>query len=140
VERPGIEVNVVRIFLADDNAMIRAYLRATLEEHAEWVVVGEAENGRRAVEACLKQAPNLAVMDLCMPVMDGLEAARQLRRQRPDVPILMITVDPSRQLEKEAKKAGIRGICSKSQIHCLWTAIEALLKGETYFPVDSTAV
>ena len=71
-ERHEIEVNVVRIFVADDNAMIRAHLRATLEEHAEWVVVGEAENGRRAVEACLKQMPNLTVMDLFMPVMDGL--------------------------------------------------------------------
>lgn len=131
---------MVRIFVADDNAMIRAYLRATLEEHAEWVVVGEAENGRRAVEACRKQAPNLAVMDLCMPVMNGLEAARQLRREQPNVPILMVTVDPSRQLEREAKKAGIRGICSKSQIRCLRSAVEALLRGETYFPAEPATV
>jgi DNA-binding NarL/FixJ family response regulator len=70
-----------------------------------------------------------------MPEMDGLEAARQLTQQDPEVRILMVTVDPSRQLEREARKAGIKGLCSKAQMLTLLNAVEALLKGRTYFPL-----
>ncbi len=124
---------MVRIFLVDDNAMIRSHLRTMLEKQDEWVVVGEAEDGRRALEKWREHTPNLTVMDFAMPEMNGLEAARQLSKQHPEAPILMITIDPSRQLEQEAKKAGIRGLCKKSDLHSLFAAIDALLKGKTYF-------
>jgi DNA-binding NarL/FixJ family response regulator len=135
----GIEAFVVRIFLVDDNAMIRSHLREMLEQKSEWVVVGEASNGRDAVKACGKQKPDLTVMDFLMPEMNGLEAARQLTRQDPKVPILMVTVDPSRQLEREARKAGIKGLCPKAHIATVVNAVEALLKGRTYFPLASAA-
>ena len=124
---------MVRIFLVDDNAMIRSQLRTALEKQEDWVVVGEAEDGRRAIEHWSEHDPNLTVMDFIMPQMDGLEAGRQLSQQHPDAPVLMVTIDPSRQLEQEAKKAGIKGLCRKSDLSCLFAAIEALLKGKTYF-------
>jgi DNA-binding NarL/FixJ family response regulator len=130
---------VVRILVVDDNAMIRFHLREMLEQKPEWVVVGEAVNGRDALEACGKQKPDLAVMDFLMPEMDGLEAARLLSKQSPTVPILMITVDPSRQLEAEARKVGIKGLCAKAHILTLFGAVEALLKGFTYFPLGLAA-
>lgn len=124
---------MVRILLVDDNALIRSHLRSMLEEQSEWVVVGEAANGRDAVKTCQALKPDVAVMDFLMPEMDGLEAARQLRRHEPEVPILMVTVDPSRQLETEARKAGIKGLCAKAHIQSVLDAIRALLRGRTYF-------
>ncbi|MGA2021162.1 MAG: response regulator transcription factor [Candidatus Sulfotelmatobacter sp.] len=124
---------MVRIFLVDDNAMIRSQLRTALEKQPDWVVVGEAEDGRGAVEHWSEISPNLTVMDFVMPEMDGLEAGRRLSRQHPDTPVLMVTIDPSRQLEQEAKKAGIRGLCKKSDLRSLMAAVEAVLKGKTYF-------
>ncbi len=130
---------MVRILVVDDNEMIRSHLREMLEQKPEWVVVGEACNGRDAVEVCGQQKPDLTVMDFLMPEMDGLEAARQLTKQSPKVPILMVTVDPSRQLEAEARKAGIKGLCAKAHIVNLVGAVEALLKGFTYFPLGMAA-
>jgi DNA-binding NarL/FixJ family response regulator len=130
---------MVRIFLVDDNAMIRSQLRTALEKQDDWVVVGEAEDGCRALEDWDESQPNLTVMDFVMPRMDGLEAGRQLSRQHPNAPVLMVTIDPSRQLEHEAKKAGIRGLCKKSDLRSLFAAIEALLKGKTYFQLSRAA-
>jgi len=130
---------VVRIFIVDDSAVIRSHLREMLEQRSDWVVVGEACNGRDAVETLSDHKPDLTVMDFQMPEMDGLEAARRLTRKQPEVPILIVTVDPSRQLEVEAKKAGIKGLCAKAHVRCLLDAIEVLLKGQTYFPMDWAA-
>jgi DNA-binding NarL/FixJ family response regulator len=124
---------VVRIFLVDDNAMMRAYLRAVLEGPRDWIVVGEAENGCRALEMWGAHAPNITVMDFAMPEMSGLEAGRNLSSQHPESPVLMITIDPSPQLEEEAKKAGIKGLVQKADIGSLLKAVEAVLKGGTYF-------
>jgi DNA-binding NarL/FixJ family response regulator len=127
---------LVRIFLVDDNAKVRSQLRTALEKQRDWVVVGEAENGKRAIERWGENHPDLTVMDFVMPQMDGLEAGRRLSQQHPDSPVLMVTIDPSPQLEQEAKKAGIRGLCKKSDLRCLFAAIEALIKGRTYFHIS----
>jgi DNA-binding NarL/FixJ family response regulator len=78
-------------------------------------------------------------MDFLMPEMNGLEAARRLTRSNPNILILMITTDPSTELEREAKRAGIRGMCAKDEMHCLVDAIDTLLRGKTYFRLDSAA-
>ncbi|MFZ0321369.1 MAG: response regulator transcription factor [Candidatus Sulfotelmatobacter sp.] len=130
---------MVRILLVDDNAMIRSQLRTALEKQDDWVVVGEAEDGRAALQQWSESHPHLTVMDFVMPQMDGLEAGRRLSKQHPDAPVLMVTIDPSRQLEQEAKKAGIRGLCKKSDLHSLFEAIEALIKGKTYFHMSPAA-
>lgn len=124
---------MVRILIADDSALVRSHIRAMLEQRSGWAVVSEACNGHEALEKCQEHPPDLMVMDFQMPEMNGLEAARRLARQQPELPILMVTVDPSRQLETEAQRAGIKGLCPKSRI--LLDAAEALLKGDTYFPL-----
>jgi DNA-binding NarL/FixJ family response regulator len=130
---------MVRIFLVDDNAMMRSQLRSVLEKQDEWVVVGEAEDGRRALEKWSEHAPNLTVMDFVMPEMNGLEASRRLSKEHPEAPILMVTIDPSRELEQEAKKAGVKGLCRKSDLRGIFEAVEALVKGKTYFRLATAA-
>jgi DNA-binding NarL/FixJ family response regulator len=130
---------VVRIFLVEDNAVMRAHLRSVLEKPRDWTVVGEAEDGRRAIETWGEHEPNVTVMDFAMPEMDGLEAARNLSKQHPESPILMVTIDPSRQLEEAAKKAGIKGLCQKADVRSILKAVETLLKGGTYFRRDFAA-
>jgi two-component system response regulator DegU len=131
---------LVRIFLVEDNAMMRAHLRAVLEKPRDWTVVGEAEDGRRALETWDEHAPNLTVMDFVMPEMDGLEAGRNLSEQHPESPVLMVTIDPTPQLEEEAKKAGIKGLVQKADVCSLLKAVEALRKGGTYFRRDFALV
>jgi two-component system response regulator NreC len=113
--------------------MIRSHLRSVLEKQDERGVVCEAEDGRRAIEKWEEHAPNVTVMDFVMPEMDGLEASRRLSQQTPEASILMITIDPSLQLEHEARKAGVKGLVAKADLRAMFAAMEALLKGNTYF-------
>lgn len=124
---------MVRIFLVEDNAMMRAQLRDILQAPRDWAVVGEAEDGRSALETWDEHAPNLTVMDFVLPGMDGLEAGRELAEKHPEYPVLMVTIDPSPQLEEEAKRAGIKGVCQKADVGALLKAVETLIKGGTYF-------
>jgi DNA-binding NarL/FixJ family response regulator len=124
---------MLRIFLVDDNAKVRTSLRAVLEQQAEWYVVGEAVNGRDALKSFDNYKPNVTVMDYSMPEMNGLEAARHLKERDPGAAILMVTADPTIQLQREAKKSGINGFCPKDKVSCLVTAIKALARGRTYF-------
>ena len=130
---------MVRIFLVDDNAIARAALRTALQLRSEWIVVGEACNGRHAVDTFHLHMPHITVMDFIMPELNGLEASRHLFRRYPDVLILLVTTDPSKELEKEARKVGIQGICPKEQMHCLCNAIEAVMGGRTYFTEEAAA-
>jgi len=124
---------LVRILVADDNPAIRKCLRGLLEHHDDWRVCDEATNGREAVEHFKKTKPDLIVIDLQMPEMNGLDAARQIVHQSPGTPILMVTIHMSKQLSEEARKVGIRGTCAKGNINCVVDAVGALLRHETYF-------
>jgi DNA-binding NarL/FixJ family response regulator len=130
---------LLRIFLVDDNAMARSAIKAALQQHSEWVVVGEASSGRQALDSFRRHQPQITVMDFKMPEMNGLEAARRLTERDPDVRILMITTDPTSELEEEAKRAGIKGLCPKDEMHCLENAIDALVSGGTYFSEEAAA-
>lgn len=131
---------MARIFIVDDNALIRSKLRRLLEQHSEWEVVAEARNGRDAVETFAACAPDVTLMDLQMPEMNGLDASRHLGQKHPGTPILIVTLDASKQLEDEARKIGVMGVCPKSQIQCVIRATEALLGGHTYFPSDRSSL
>lgn len=131
------EGDLIRIFVVDDSAIFRTQLRKLLEGRPGWEVVGEAVNGRHAVDTFHEHMPHVTVMDFVMPEMDGLEAARRLIRRYPAVVILIVTADPLRQLIEDAKTAGVKGLCPKSKPDCLLKAIETLINGGTHFHQES---
>jgi two-component system chemotaxis response regulator CheY len=117
----------IRILIADDNASVRAAMRQVLEgaEH-NWEVV-EAEDGYEAVAKAQELKPDLIIVDLVMPVMDGLTAAREIVKLLPDVPILMHTLYLSESVGQEAGKIGVRKTVAKSDSRVLISAVEELL-------------
>ena len=133
------EAILLRIFLVDDNAMARAAIKAALQRHLEWVVVGEACNGQEALDRFPRFRPQITVMDFLMPEMNGLDAARRLKQQNPDALILMITTDPSIQLQEEARSAGIRGVCAKGEMDGLENAVDTVMHGGTFFNEETAA-
>jgi DNA-binding NarL/FixJ family response regulator len=104
----------LRILIVDDSPVIRRLLRFFIEHNTDWLVCGEAENGQIAVEEVARLRPHAVILDLSMPVMNGLEAAREITRIAPDVQMVMFTMHISDQLLKEAKTAGIKAVISKS--------------------------
>ena len=126
---------LIRILVVDDNTSVRRYLRGVLEQHEGWQVCDEARNGEEAVERFQQVRPDVIVLDFQMPEMNGLEAARIITQLSPETRILMITLYLSRQLSHEARRVGIRGTCTKTDLSCVVDAVGALLREETYFPV-----
>ena len=124
---------MVRILVADDSAPMRSCLRQLLHQHADWEVCDEACNGKEAVEHFQRAKPDLIVIDFQMPEMNGLDAARRIVNLSPETPILMVTIHLTKQLSEEARRIGIRGACSKTDIGCVQDAVAALLHQETYF-------
>jgi DNA-binding NarL/FixJ family response regulator len=99
-----------------------------LERCADWTVCGEAENGREGIKQALLLEPDLILMDLSMPVMNGFQAARELQRLLPRVPILMLTTFNSAFVESEALASGIKAVRSKSAgLELLYTTMHDLL-------------
>src|SRR5918994_4226734 len=105
--------NPVRLLIADDHALVRQGLRGILEREPGIEVVGEAHNGREAVDLCRALGPNLVLMDLRMPEMDGLEATRMIKHERPEVGVLMVTMHDNQDYMREATKAGAAGYVLK---------------------------
>jgi len=122
-----------RILIVDDSPLVRDRLRQMLQQHADWKVCGEAASGRDALEKVKQSAPDLIVLDFLMPGMNGLQAARELGRMVPRVPILMFSMHLSRQFIDEARHVGVRGAVAKSNPLQLVEGVEALLRDESYF-------
>jgi len=124
----------VQILIADDDAPIRRLLRRLIEDHAEWNVCGEAENGREVLAKVSDLSPDVVVMDLAMPQMNGLQAAREVGKMAPHLPMLLLTVQQvSRELADEARSAGFQGAVSKSTGSEVVKGIESLLRKEHFF-------
>ena len=102
------------ILIVDDNPFVRLALRDRLERTTGWQVCGQAENGKVAVEKVKTLHPDVVILDLQMPVMNGLEAAREIRAVSPATEMIMFTMHSSEQLRKDARDAGIRDLVSKS--------------------------
>ena len=125
---------LANIFIVDDDEHVRRQLRRLIEMERDLVVCCEAETGKEAVEKHSREA-HLTLMDFNMPGMDGLKASRSILLKCPDALILMVTVFWSAQLCDEARKAGLKGVCSKSESESIIEGIQTLLHGETFFPV-----
>jgi DNA-binding NarL/FixJ family response regulator len=123
----------VRILVVDDSPLMRRCLRSLLEQQDHWRVCSEASNGQEAIDRVQQAAPDVIVLDFQMPKMNGLDAAKEIRRKAPNVPILMVTLHMSPQLEDQAKKVGIRGACDKGDINCVVEGVETLLQHGTYY-------
>jgi DNA-binding NarL/FixJ family response regulator len=118
----------LRLLIADDNATARKLLRALLETRQSWQVCGEAENGLEAVAQAAELKPDIIILDLAMPLMDGLHAAQSISAASPTIPIFMHTMHNFAGLDLEAKKVGIRKVISKTASgDALLVAIEEAL-------------
>jgi CheY-like chemotaxis protein len=117
---------LARILIADDNPAVRTALRQLLEglDHPQII---EAKNGKEAVALALEQRPDAVILDLAMPVMDGLTCAREISTLLPDLPIVMCTMHWSRQLDVEVQKHGVRKIVPKSNASELVSVIQQFL-------------
>lgn len=124
---------MVNVLLVDDNTTFRHALKDIIEGQDDWRVCAEAQDGVEAVQSFRQHIPDIVVLDFQMPRMNGLEAAREMRRQCPVVPILMVTMFLSPQLIREAMNVGVKGACAKTDPTCVVEAVEALLEDRPYF-------
>jgi len=125
---------VVRILLADDHTVMRAGLRLLLERHDNFEVVGEAADGREAVEIAAAQKPDVVVMDVAMPHLNGVEAARQILSRNPDTAIVMLSMHSDESYVLRSLKAGARGYLLKDSAEAdLIAAIRAIVEGRSFF-------
>jgi DNA-binding NarL/FixJ family response regulator len=124
----------ITVLLADDNKAVRKAFRKTLEREADLEVVGEANNGRQAVAMVKKLRPALVLMDLAMPILNGLEATRQIFKTALATKVLMLSAHSDDAYVQEAMNAGAMGYLLKQTCAaCLCTAIRDVQKGNTSF-------
>jgi DNA-binding NarL/FixJ family response regulator len=127
-------MNSVRILIADDHELFRRGLAAELAQVPGWVVAAEAANGREAVELAAALKPDIIVLDLTMPELNGLEAARRIIAVEPAARVLILTAHESEQLVREVLGAGAKGYVLKSDAgRILVAALQALLGGGSFF-------
>jgi DNA-binding NarL/FixJ family response regulator len=123
----------IRILVADDHHVVRTGLRALLESKNGWQVCAEASNGREAVDKAVKLKPDVAVLDIAMPLLNGVEATRQIRKLSPKTEILILTMHDSDTLVQEVIEAGARGYVLKDDAdRDLISAVDALRQHQPY--------
>ena len=128
-----------RILIADDHDLIRHLIKQEFEHHADWVCI-EAENGQQAVVKATELKPEIIILDLVMPVMDGLTAAREIVKTLPSTPIVIHTIHFSEQIKWEAKKIGVQEVLPKADLASLVGVVEALLGEGPQIPEPEPAL
>jgi DNA-binding NarL/FixJ family response regulator len=130
-----------RILVADDHELVRRGIRVLLENHPGWEVSAEAKDGREAVERANELKPDLVLMDIGMPNLNGIDAARQILANSPATHILILTMHYSQQVVQEVLAVGARGFLLKSDAgRDLITAVEAVQHNRTFFTSQATEV
>jgi DNA-binding NarL/FixJ family response regulator len=125
---------MLRILIADDHELARNGIRSVLESHPGWEVCGEAKDGRESVELAAASKPDVVLLDIGMPNLNGLEAARQILAVAPDTAILILTMHDSDSVIREVLRAGARGFLLKTDAgRDLVAAVEALQRQRTFF-------
>jgi DNA-binding NarL/FixJ family response regulator len=105
---------MARILIADDSELVRKSLKALLAAQEDWQVCGEASDGQQAIQFAKQLKPDLLILDIAMPVLDGFHAAAEIVKREPTLPIIIYSLHESPQFELEAKKVGARFVVSKS--------------------------
>jgi DNA-binding NarL/FixJ family response regulator len=127
-------MTALRILIADDHAVVRAGLRTLLESHHGWEVCAEAADGRDAVEKASKLKPHVAVLDIGMPLLNGIEATRRIHKSSPETEILILTMHESDDLVQQVVDAGARGYILKDDAdRILLAAVDSLRQHKPYF-------
>jgi two-component system, NarL family, response regulator NreC len=124
----------LRILLADDHTVVRQGLRKVLEERPDWVVVAEAGNGRDAVKQAEELKPDVAILDVAMPLLNGIEATRQIVRRSPATRVLVLTMHSDEAYVNQILKAGATGYLLKDSADVdLIQAVGAVSQGKSFF-------
>jgi DNA-binding NarL/FixJ family response regulator len=128
----GAEMSALRTLLVDDHVGLRKLLRSILEEKTECVVIGEASDGFDAIEQAKELQPDLILLDLSLPKLNGIEAARQIRKLCPHSKIIFLSQDDSPQIVQGALRLGAAGYLLKSNATELPLAVDAILQGKIF--------
>jgi len=124
----------LRILIADDHAVVRTGLRTLLESRDGWQVCAEAIDGRDAVEKAAKYKPDVAILDIGMPLLNGVEATRRIRKASPHTQVLILTAHESDELVQQVVEAGARGYILKDDAgRILLAAVDAIRQNKPYF-------
>jgi DNA-binding NarL/FixJ family response regulator len=124
----------IRILIADDHELVRQGIRSIFNGEPHWIVCGEATTGRQALTLALDLRPDLLVLDVALPEMNGIEVARHVRRDLPSAAVLIVTMHESDQIVQEAMEAGAKGLVLKAEAgRTLADAVRAILSGGEYF-------
>jgi DNA-binding NarL/FixJ family response regulator len=127
-------MNPLRILVADDHEIVRRGLVSLLKAHPGWEVCAEAQDGRQAVEKAKELKPDVVILDIGMPNLNGLEATRQMLRDNPQSKILILTITDADEIVRAVLDAGARGFVLKSDaVRDLLAAVEALVSNKTFF-------
>jgi DNA-binding NarL/FixJ family response regulator len=125
---------VLRILLVDDHDLVRQGLRSMLEGQPGWTICGEAATGRAAIEMAKQLQPDVVVVDIHMPEMDGLQATREILAANPQTEVVVLTIDETKEVAQAAREVGARGIVMKSDaVRNLVAAVAALAGHEPFY-------
>ena len=138
---PSLVTRPVQILIADDHEVMRMGIRNLLESVPDWKVCAEASTGLEAVEIALQAPPDVIIMDITMPEMNGLEAAAKIAESRPEIPVIMFSLHLSEDVVGRFKTGAIRGAVAKSEAaRDLLEAVRSVLGGGTFFPPKASSV
>jgi DNA-binding NarL/FixJ family response regulator len=124
----------ITILLGDDHTLVRQGVRKILEEHRDWTVIHEAADGRDAVAKAIELQPNVAILDIGMPALNGIEATRQIAKRAPEVQVLILSMHAGEAYVVQALQAGARGYLLKDSADVdLVRAVSAVSAGKSFF-------